>query len=340
MDNIKKSLINLCNRRSFNQACFVFVLSVSLICLVFSVVVNYQFVAKFEGMQIVNWLKSYYWTLLRHFSHPPNIGNSWLYIGVPLILFATWLKPAIKRQKLLDRAILCDVLWMVIHALFTLTMIYVFIQALNGVLAPIFNVANLKVFTGMPILVEVMIGYMLIELLGWFNHFLRHKIPVLWMFHEVHHSQKNMNPFSLFRIHPVDYMFAEVIIFLPAMFFENTLGIVISYLAVARFQDALSHSNIKTNYGFLRYIFVTPQSHRVHHSVEKEFFDLNYGVTLCIWDRLFGTHSHSDFVYPETGIKDPDFPLETKTKWYFCIGAIIHQLIYPFKKAINTYWKG
>ena len=94
-----------------------------------------------------------------------------------------------------------------------------------------------------------------------------------------------------------------------------------------------------TNLGPLRYIFVTPQSHRVHHSSEEEFFDMNYGVTLCIWDRLFGTHSHTDFAYPKTGIPDSDFPEEKGHKWYRAPLIVVQQLYYPFVKAIKLYWR-
>ncbi|MFT6989384.1 MAG: sterol desaturase/sphingolipid hydroxylase (fatty acid hydroxylase superfamily) [Paraglaciecola sp.] len=336
---IKKSSIELLFlNKQFNRIIFIALLFIFTACLIFSIYINYQSVVQLDGIPIINWLKNYYWILLHHLSQPFSLATSWLYIGVPLILFVTWLKPAIKQQKIFDKAIAGDFLWMFIHTLTTLGLIYLFFSAVEGYLAPKFNIADFKIMTGAHPALQILMGYLLIELLGWFNHLLRHKIPVLWLFHEVHHSQKNMNPFSLFRVHPVDYLVAEVIILIPAMFFENTLGIILTYLIIARFQDALSHSNIKSNLGPLRYIFVTPQSHRVHHSVETEFFDLNYGVTLCIWDRLFGTHSHTDHAYPETGIKDPDFPLETKYGVFSLPFALFSQLFYPFKKAIKTYW--
>lgn len=312
---------------------------ISVICLVHSAYTNYQRVQPLDGLAIINWFKNYYWILLRHFSHPFSLASSWLYVGIPLILLLTWLKPAIKRQKLFDKAIACDFVWMFIHALATAGLIYISVNALEDLVAPQFKISNFSLVANAPPIFEIIIGYLLVELFGWFNHLLRHKIPVLWLFHEVHHSQNNMNPFSLFRVHPVDYLVSEVIIFLPVIFFENTLGIVVSYLVVARFQDALSHSNIKSNFGPLRFIFVTPQSHRVHHSVEPEFFDLNYGVTLCIWDRIFGTHSHSDHCYPETGIKDQAFPLESRAKLSSLPAVIFAQLYYPFKKAIKHYWR-
>jgi len=330
-------VMQLFSNKWFNRIVFIFIMFIFSACLAYSSYIKYQSVILLEGVTVVNWMKSYYWILLHHFSQPFNANTSWLYIGVPLILFVTWLKPAIKRQKIFDKALACDFLWMFIHTLATLGMIYLFILTLERYVVPKFNIFDIHILEGAHPILEILVGYLLIELLGWFNHLLRHKIPVLWLFHEVHHAQKNMNPFSLFRVHPVDYLMAEVIIFLPAMFFENTLGIILTYLIIARFQDALSHSNIKWNFGPLRYIFVTPQSHRVHHSIEPEFFDLNYGVTLCVWDRLFGTHSHTDNAYPETGINDPNFPLETKYKAVTMPMVLLRQLYYPFKKAIVKY---
>ncbi|MFT6903294.1 MAG: sterol desaturase/sphingolipid hydroxylase (fatty acid hydroxylase superfamily) [Colwellia sp.] len=334
LDVIKNSLVT----KAFNRSVFILIILLSITSLIYSFYVNYLNVIHLDGSTFINGIKNYYWIMLRHFSQPLSVSSSWFYIGIPLILFVTWLKPAIVRQKVFDRATLCDILWVLIHTLFTVLLIYISISALEGYVAPMFNVANFSLLEGVHPVFEIMVGYLLIEFLGWFNHLLRHKIPILWLFHEVHHSQKNMNPFSLFRVHPVDYLMAEVIIFFPAMFFENTLGIILTYLIIARFQDALSHSNIKSNFGPLRYIFVTPQSHRVHHSVETEFFDLNYGVTLCIWDRLFLTHSHTDHAYPETGIKDPGFPLESKNGVLSIPFALLSQLFYPFKKAVKIYW--
>jgi len=331
-------VMQLFSNKNFNRIIFISIFLIFVTCLIYSSYVNYQTIIHLNGMSVINWLKSYYWILLHHFSQPLNANTSWLYIGVPVILFFSWLKPAIKEQKIFSKAIACDFLWMFIHTLATLGMIYIFIQALESYLVPIFNVSNIHILEGVHPILEVLVGYLLIELLGWFNHLLRHKIPVLWLFHEVHHAQRGMNPFSLFRVHPVDYLIAEVIIFLPAMFFENTLGIILTYLVIARFQDALSHSNIKWNFGPLRFIFVTPQSHRVHHSMEPEFFDLNYGVTLCVWDRLFGTHSHTDHAYPDTGINDPNFPLENNYKAVSMPIVLLRQFIYPFQKAIKRYW--
>lgn len=286
-----------------------------------------------------NWIKRLYWVVYNKV-WTPFTSDPFLYIGIPCLLVIQGLKPAIKSETLLSKGLMVDLAWVFLHALFVATFVFLFIDYLNDALDPWTSRIRMNLLGELPLWAEIIIGYMAIELLGWFSHMLRHKIRVLWVFHEVHHSQSNMNPLTLFRVHPVDYLLSECLMFLPALFFSETLGIVLSYLVISRLHDALSHSNIRTNLGPLRYIFVTPQSHRVHHSGEEAYYDMNYGVTLCIWDRLFGTHSPSDFVYPKTGIPDKAFPEEKQAplrKLPFILGQ---QLIYPFKKSIATYWLG
>lgn len=77
-----------------------------------------------------------------------------------------------------------------------------------------------------------------------------------------------------------------------------------------------THGNIRTNLGPLRYVFLTPQAHRVHHRRAAAWHDCNYGAVLSVWDRLFRTQSPHQDVYPETGIDEP-FPIETS--WRFPI---------------------
>ena len=90
------------------------------------------------------------------------------------------------------------------------------------------------------------------------------------------------------------------------------------------------HANVRLNLGPLRYILVTPQSHRVHHSREPEHRDKNFGFIFCIWDRIFGTQVTDAEVYPETGIEDVNFPHETKGGVCSIPTVMAAQLIYPF----------
>jgi sterol desaturase/sphingolipid hydroxylase (fatty acid hydroxylase superfamily) len=255
--------------------------------------------------------------------------------GFAALLVMEAVLPAVQEDRVLGRGLAHDFAWMLLHAAFVGTFIAAFLGAAHAVLEPWTTPFQQRVLAHVPGWAQVVIGYLLIELLGWFHHLLRHKVKLLWVFHEVHHSQREMNPFTLFRVHPVDYLMSEVIAVLPALLFEQYLGVALSYLAISRLHDALNHANLKTNLGWLRFIFVTPQSHRVHHSVDPAYHDMNVGVTLCVWDRLFGTHAPSDFVYPPTGIPDQGFPLEGSRPIHRMPVTLLQQLGYPFAKALQ-----
>jgi len=90
------------------------------------------------------------------------------------------------------------------------------------------------------------------------------------------------------------------------------------------------HSNVRADFGLLQWILVTPQSHRIHHSIEERHYDRNYGTYFCIWDRLFGTHYTGGNEFPETGIKDPDFPVEKTIRGWSLLRTPMLQLVYPF----------
>jgi len=283
-------------------------------------------------------LRHAYWLAYSN-SVRPLISSQWLYIGLPCLLLAQTLWPASRQEGTLNTGLLHDSCWAVIHGVTVGSFIWTFLQLAHELLDPWTAPLRLGLLQDVPAWAEIVIGYLLIELLGWFNHMLRHKVKVLWIFHEVHHSQAEMNPFTLFRVHPVDYLIAEAIILLPSVLFEESLGVALAYLTIARIHDALNHSNIRTNLGWLRFVFVTPQSHRVHHAADAAFHDMNFGVTLSVWDRLFGTHAPSDFVYPETGIPDRQFPLETRRSLVQLPATLLAQLAYPFVKAANMCWR-
>src|SRR5262249_44275263 len=94
----------------------------------------------------------------------------------------------------------------------------------------------------------------------------------------------------------------------------------------------LNHSNVKTNLGPLRYLLVTPQSHRIHHSIEPQHFDRNYGGFFSFWDYLFGTQYREYGEYPDTGILDENFPHEVSYGAWSLILTPLTQTLYPFKK--------
>jgi sterol desaturase/sphingolipid hydroxylase (fatty acid hydroxylase superfamily) len=254
--------------------------------------------------------------------------GSWeLYAGFAIVFVAQRYIPAQSYQNS-RRNISIDLVWTFVWILNLCLLVPVYFFGLKYLLSPaIIWIQQLQF--GVPRWLVIVLGYFVADFLGWFHHFVRHKVRLFWEFHKIHHSQTFMNPLTVTRVHPVDQIIAGSIKILPAVFFKDGLGIAISYMFFHTLQDRLVHSNIKSNWGWLRYVLVTPQSHRVHHSGEKAFYDKNFGVSFSIWDHLFGTQCKDYNVYPTTGVPDPNFPCETKIGGSL-IKVVWLQLIYPF----------
>ena len=142
---------------------------------------------------------------------------------------------------------------------------------------------------------EVIATIILLDLMIYIQHVVVHVIPFFWQFHVVHHSDLDLDVSSGLRFHPIEI--------LGSMLFKIGLVFAIgpSPFAVVIFEIVLngmslfSHSNITLSEkldNLLRYIIVTPDMHRIHHSVEKKETNSNFGFNLSIWDRFLGTYIH------------------------------------------------
>ncbi len=160
------------------------------------------------------------------------------------------------------------------------------------------------------------------DLLTYITHYLYHKVPFLWEFHKIHHSATSMNPFTQYRLHPVELLINNakgILVFgLITGLFDYLSDHQISkwtYLGVNVFSFVfyswganLRHSHVKLKYfNFLEYIFISPVQHQVHHSDNPKHFDKNLGSRLALWDWMFGTLIRSkqiDKIQFGLGIKD------------------------------------
>jgi sterol desaturase/sphingolipid hydroxylase (fatty acid hydroxylase superfamily) len=275
-------------------------------------------------------LKKFYWGFWSQFLLDP-----FLMFGLPIAFLLQYLKPVDKQAPALGSSTRTDFL----YSLWDVGMLVALIPAqwhfLRLVYDTFFWYLSFDFVLSLPTWGQYLLGHALIDFIGWADHRIHHKVPVFWQFHAIHHSQQHLNPFSTRRRHPFDFFTSSIISFLPVFMFKDALGIALSYLLASHFLESLIHANFKTNFGWLRYILVTPQSHRVHHSARPEHFDSNYGVTLSIWDRIFGTQFADHEIYPETGIPDKAFPFEQSGSLPAVLTTLWRQTLYPFKQI----WK-
>ena len=171
-------------------------------------------------------------------------------------------------------------------------------------------------------------------------HRLMHRIPVLWAFHQVHHSAETMTPFTIFRTHPIEgLIFAlrtsivqGIVISIFLFLFGSKVDLITVFGASAgvvifhSLGSNLRHSHIKIRYPrAIELFFISPGQHQIHHSTEKRHFDKNFGVALAVWDLIFGSLLHSESQIHKFGLATRFGEKHN----------LLHLYVEPFKAAIR-----
>jgi len=145
----------------------------------------------------------------------------------------------------------------------------------------------------LPFWAKLFISVAFYDITAYWIHRATHKIPLLWRFHRVHHSDTTMDSSTVFRFHPIEIIlvFGVGNIVTAALFGTDVISMALYYFILNIF-FFFEHANL--NYprwlnSTLGLIFVMPDYHRVHHQQDQFYTDSNYADILIIWDRLFGT---------------------------------------------------
>ena len=151
---------------------------------------------------------------------------------------------------------------------------------------------------------ETLFCVVFLDLMIYIQHVVVHMIPFFWRFHIVHHSDLDLDVSSGLRFHPVEIL-GSMLFKIGLIFALGPSAIaVLIFEAILNGMALFSHSNITLPESLdrlLRYVIVTPDMHRIHHSVEKRETNSNYGFNLSIWDRALGTYIH-DALKPQPRI--------------------------------------
>jgi len=139
----------------------------------------------------------------------------------------------------------------------------------------------------------VLIALVALDLAIYLQHRLFHAVPLLWRLHRVHHADLDLDVTSGVRFHPIEILISMVIKFAVIAALGAPLLAVIVFEVVLNATSLFNHSNLNIPPSvdrWLRLLVVTPDMHRVHHSLEKSEVDTNFGFNIPWWDRLFGTY--------------------------------------------------
>lgn len=137
----------------------------------------------------------------------------------------------------------------------------------------------------------LLIGIIVLDLLIYWQHRIFHKVPILWRLHRVHHSDNTLDVTSAIRFHPIEILLSMLIKFLAIWILGLSALTVLIFEIILNGMAMFNHSNARIPAdNVLRWIFVTPDMHRVHHSVHVNETNSNYGFNISLWDRVFGSY--------------------------------------------------
>lgn len=145
----------------------------------------------------------------------------------------------------------------------------------------------------LPPWLAFVVSIVALDLAVWAQHVALHKVPVLWRLHRVHHSDVEFDATTGVRFHPIEIVVSMLYKMAVVLALGAPPAAVVVFEVVLSAMALFTHGNVAIAPAIeraLRLLLVTPEMHRVHHSIHRDETDSNFGFNLAGWDRLFGTY--------------------------------------------------
>ena len=195
----------------------------------------------------------------------------------------------------------------------------------------------------LPSFVIVALSLIALDMMIYLQHVMVHAVPALWRLHWMHHADTDIDVTTGSRFHPIEIILSMLIKFSAIVVLGAPIVAVLIFEVLLNATAMFNHSNVKlpiTLDRILRTLIVTPDMHRVHHSINDFETNSNFGFNLSIWDRIFGTYQAQPVeghINMTIGIKQ-----FRDTKWL----SLPRLLLIPFIGGEGNYsinrrqWKG
>lgn len=291
-----------------------------------------------EYLELIKNSYSGYWNYLKNEIITINHWDNYFYglIGISIIVWLLEIAfPWRKNQALFRKDFWLDTFYMffnffILNLIVLIALSNTAAQLLNDVLGVVgLSVSSFQLFDvdNLPLLLGLFIFFIVSDFVQWNTHRLLHHSKLLWNFHKVHHSVKEMGFAAHLRYHWMEPVIYKSILYIPIAIiggFDAQHVAIVHFFAIV--VGHLNHANLGWDYGKLKYILNNPKMHIWHHAKELPNhvrYGVNYGLTLSLWDYLFKTnyvpHNGRDI---ELGFEgDENFPKD-----------FISQELYPLNK--------
>ena len=144
-----------------------------------------------------------------------------------------------------------------------------------------------------PQVLAIVLSVIALDGIIYLQHVMFHALPILWRLHRVHHADLDLDVTSGSRFHPLEILISMGIKFVSILLLGVPATAVLIFEVLLNGTAMFNHANARLPLGLdriLRLLIVTPDMHRVHHSIEVDETDSNFGFNLPWWDRLCGTY--------------------------------------------------
>lgn len=276
---------------------------------------------------------NYLWKIITTPFPEKGINGFYFLILISLVIWGLEIAiPWRKKQAVFRKDFWLDAFYMFFNFYIFNLLVYAALssvseKALIDLLSPIgYTGKPLIDFSGMPWGWELLVFFLIADVVQWGVHNLLHRVPFLWKFHKVHHSVKEMGFAAHLRYHFFETFAYQTFKYIAlSMIFGFSYENAFIVYSLTVLIGHLNHANLGWDYGPLKYVLNNPKMHIWHHAKElpeSHPKGMNFGISLSCWDYLFGTsYVPSDGRDIELGFEnDEDYPK-----------SFHEQLIDPFK---------
>lgn len=290
-------------------------------------------------MEIWNYFKEqsslfYHYTvdMLKH----PSFTNAYYFVlgAYLLTLFVELLLPKQRKHNIIFRKnFLLDTFYVIFNDLIIYILGFYGLCAVTELVfmkgLGVFGITSIKIadITTLNPLLQVLIMFVLQDFMEYVSHIIIHRVDFLWQFHKIHHAQEELTAPSTRHFHWIEFIVYKPLIYFPfAMIGYSIVDYYLFQITVQNIWGFFTHMNIKVKWGFLNYIFNTPETHAWHHAKNiPNKYGVNYASILVIWDLLFGYFYLPKDKKPILGVSDQKEIPDT----------FFGQQLYPFKKLFS-----
>lgn len=202
--------------------------------------------------------------------------------------------------------------------------ILILVTVSTSTVAASFAIPQVKGLIGsMPGWAQFLLAVFVADLAQATLHRTYHRVSVLWRFHAVHHSSRDLDWLAGSRVHFVETVLTRSIVLLPLLVLGFSTSVVNAYVILVGLQAVVAHANIGVRFGWLEYVLVLPRYHHWHHARHIDYWDRNYAIHLPLIDMLMGS-----FRLPRDGSWPEEYgvlKLETVPQ------GIVAQHVMPFR---------